>query len=64
MSAQAAVPDRVPSPGGGMTAVPTLSIPPVDVHGGSRLTCPLAAGVLNALVLVVPFWFGVIAWLT
>ena len=35
-----------------------------DVRDGPRQACPLAVGVLSALVLAVPFWAGVIAWLT
>jgi hypothetical protein len=44
-----------------------VSAPPLseaDVRGGPRQACPLAIGVLSALVLAVPFWAVVIAWLT
>ena len=41
-----------------------LPRPQEDVGGRSRQVCPVGVGVLNALVLAVPFWWGVIALLT
>jgi hypothetical protein len=35
-----------------------------DLHDKAGRACPLAAGVLTAVVLSVPFWYAVIAWLT